>query len=409
MAADVVVEHRHVAAGHVGDGDLVLVLDQLAQDPAHRDHVVVGMGREADHPLVARQLRAAPDLGAERVEHQAVERPGRAVLRHQGGEPMLGVVVLGELEDRLPGLVGEPHDGAHGQLGRPLDAAEQPGRRLAGQGRGRGAVDVERRVRVALQERRRHLVVHLALDGAPHDRRLVLAGGEDQDLARLEDRGHPHRQRLARHVLLAEEVGRGILPGHQVQGDQPGAALGAGARLVEADVARPTDPQQLQIDAAGGADLGLVAPQLGVHLVAGEVPARDADLLPRDVELGEQILPHEPVVGVQAPRVHGVVLVEVERRDPREAEPVMPMQADQLAVDADRGGAGGQPEHRAAAGGGLGAHDLRDPARHQAAQIVGIVDDDGADMLGGHACSKGMRGDGDRHVTVPARGLTSFP
>ena len=142
VAADVVVEHRHVAAGHVGDGDLVLVLDQLAQDAAHRDHVVVGMGREADHPLVARQLGAAPDLGAQRVEHQAVERPGRAVLRHQGGEPMLGVVVLGELEDRLPGLVGEPHDGAHGQRGRPLDA--RPAARASPRGsarrprRGRG-------------------------------------------------------------------------------------------------------------------------------------------------------------------------------------------------------------------------------------------------------------------------------
>ena len=76
MAADVVVEHRDVAAGHVGDGDLVPVLDQLVEDPAHRDHVVVGMGREADDPLVARQLGAAPDLGAERVEHSPLSAPG---------------------------------------------------------------------------------------------------------------------------------------------------------------------------------------------------------------------------------------------------------------------------------------------------------------------------------------------
>ena len=84
MAAHVVVEHGHVAAGHVGDGDLVLVLHQFVQDATHRDHVVVGVGREADDPLIARELRAPPDLGAEGVEHQPVERTGRAVPRHQG-------------------------------------------------------------------------------------------------------------------------------------------------------------------------------------------------------------------------------------------------------------------------------------------------------------------------------------
>ena len=51
VPAHVVVEHREVAAGHVGDGDRVPVEGQLGEDPAHRDHVVVGMGREADDPL----------------------------------------------------------------------------------------------------------------------------------------------------------------------------------------------------------------------------------------------------------------------------------------------------------------------------------------------------------------------
>ena len=41
VAADVVVEHRDVAARHVRDEYLVLVLDQLAEDAAHRDDVVV--------------------------------------------------------------------------------------------------------------------------------------------------------------------------------------------------------------------------------------------------------------------------------------------------------------------------------------------------------------------------------
>src|SRR5467141_1383648 len=48
--------------------------------------------------------------------------------------------------------------------------------------------DVERRVRMPLQERGGNLEVDLALDGAPDDRCLVLAGGEDGDLAGFHDR-----------------------------------------------------------------------------------------------------------------------------------------------------------------------------------------------------------------------------
>ena len=43
VAAHVVIEHGEAPAGHVGHGDLVVVFHQLPEDPAHRDHVVVGM------------------------------------------------------------------------------------------------------------------------------------------------------------------------------------------------------------------------------------------------------------------------------------------------------------------------------------------------------------------------------
>ena len=48
------------------------------------------------------------------------------------------------------------------------------------------------------------------------------------------------------------------------------------------------------------------------------------------------------------PGIHRVVLVEVERDDVGEAEPLLAVQPDQLAVDADRRGAGGEAEHRRA-------------------------------------------------------------
>src|SRR5688500_13460050 len=102
-----------------------------------------------------------------------------------------------------------------------------------------------------LQERGGHLVIHLAFDRAPDDVRLVLAGREDQDLARLEDGGDPHRDRLAGDVLLAEEVRRAVLAGDEVEGDEAGAALQAGAGLVEADVPGAPDSEELEVDASG--------------------------------------------------------------------------------------------------------------------------------------------------------------
>src|SRR5439155_1608013 len=56
VAHHVVIENRDVPARHVGDDGRVLVLPQLAHDPAHRDDVVVGMRRKDQHPPARRQL-----------------------------------------------------------------------------------------------------------------------------------------------------------------------------------------------------------------------------------------------------------------------------------------------------------------------------------------------------------------
>ena len=123
----------------------------------------------------------------------------------------------------------------------------------------RRAVDEEGGVRVPLKERRRHLEVDLSLDGAAHDRRLVLARREDRDLARLENRGDTHRDRFLRHELLAEEVGRGISARDRIEVHEARPAVRAGAGLVEADVARLADPEDLEIDSTRSLDRELVA------------------------------------------------------------------------------------------------------------------------------------------------------
>ena len=93
----------------------------------------------------------------------------------------------------------------------------------------------------------------------------------------------------------------------------------------------------------------LVATALGLELTPRQVPPRDVDVLRDDVELGEQIFPHEPMVGVHAPGIHRVVLIEVESDHLREAEPLLPMHADELAIHADGRRSRRQTEHGAAA------------------------------------------------------------
>ena len=62
MAGHVVIEYRDVPARHVRHDDLVFVFPQLAQNAAHRDDVVIRMGREHEYALVRGQLGASPNL-----------------------------------------------------------------------------------------------------------------------------------------------------------------------------------------------------------------------------------------------------------------------------------------------------------------------------------------------------------
>ena len=345
VAPHLVIEDRDVAGGLVRDRDLVPVLVQLAQHAAHRDHVVVGVRAEHDDPAPARELALAPDLGDQAVEDLAVDRLRGAVARDQRAQVVVAVVDRGEAQDALPRLLGEPEHRLHLELGRPLDLSDQPRRPDARELSGRGRVQVDGRVRVLLQVRRGDVRVDVPFDRAADDPGLVLAGRDQRDLPRLEDRRDAHRDRLGRHVLLAEEVGRGVLARDRVQVDEPRARAAPRARLVEADVPAPAHTQDLEVDAPGAADRLLVFARVCVHLAPAQVATRDVHVLGADVHVLEQILPHEPVVAVDAPRVHGKVFVEVERHRVREGEPLLAVHADQLAVDAHRGRAGCKPEH----------------------------------------------------------------
>src|SRR5689334_6932876 len=171
---------------------------------------------------------------------------------------MIRVVALRELEDRLVRLLGQPDDGANRQLRRPLDFIDEPRRGNARElGAGR-AVDVERGIWMALQERCSHLDVDVALDGAPDDAGLVLACGENGDLSRIDDGRDAHRDRFARHELFPEEISCRVATRDRVERHDSRSTIRAGAWLVEPNVPRLADAEDLEVDPAGAVDRVLI-------------------------------------------------------------------------------------------------------------------------------------------------------
>src|SRR4029079_424323 len=259
---------------------------------------------------------------------------------------------------------------------------------------------------VTLEKRRRDLDVDLAFDGALNDARFVLAGGDDRALARVANCRAAHRHRLARHELLAEEVGGGVLARDRIERDEPRAAIGAGAGLVESDVPRLADAENLKVDAARAHDLLLELASGRPDILTRHLARRDVDVRRIDVDLREEILPHEAVVGVDALLRHRVVLVEVERHDVLEAQSLVAMHANQLAIDPDRRRSSGQTEDYGLSLCPLPSHEGRDALRDEPCDLLVIVDDDRANELSLRGAVNDMRkGGAIRRIAHPPRFL----
>ena len=85
------------------------------------------------------------------------------------------------------------------------------------------------------------------------------------------------------------------------------------------------------------------------------------------------------MVGVNALLRHRVVLVEVERHDVCEAQPLVAVHANELAIDADRRRSGREAEHRPLAGRGAFADQRRDSIGDESRDVFVVLDDHGAD------------------------------
>ena len=128
-------------------------------------------------------------------------------------------------------------------------------------------------------------------------RAFVVAGGQQQALARFEDRAHAHRDGQSRHFLLAAEEAGVVAHGFGGQRLEPRAAAQRRARLVEGDVAVAADAQHLQVDAAFVGDHPFVLLAIGLEI---QSPAVGHVRVARvDVDVIEQVLLHEVAIALR--------------------------------------------------------------------------------------------------------------
>lgn len=137
---------------------------------------------------------------------------------------------------------------------------------------------------------------HGAEEAVPDGLRLVRAAGDQQNPLGLHNGLHTHGVRLPGHLrLVFKEAGVGG-DGALRQGHLMGTAGKAAVRLVEADVSVAADAQQLEIDAVmllnDPVIPGALQSAVGLGAVRQEASVR------RDIDMVEQILPHEAAVAL---------------------------------------------------------------------------------------------------------------
>ena len=206
-----------------------------------------------------------------------------------------------------------------------------------------------------------------SLDRSGNGLRLRLSEGEEEHLARFHDGADTHRDHVLRHVVdLAEEPG--IVLRSALRERLDARARGQrGSRLVEPDVPIGADADDLQVDPPHRADLFLVS--LAEAGDIGRIAVGDVDVLPADVDVAEEILPHERDVGLRVVFGQADVFVEVERPH---AAPVE-VELDQLPVEKLGRAARGQAEDRV----GFVAYEAGDQIRgNRRSSLFGGLDDD---------------------------------
>ena len=255
------------------------------------------------------------DRAHELLEDVVGDALGRAVMPQQVMQVVVAEIVVRQLEQGSARLLAEPQNRPLDQRPRPFHIAQQPRRGHSGQLAAGSRVDQHRRVGVLLQVRSRHPGRDRAFGHFADDLGLMLAQGDEQDLAGVIDRAQAHREGLRRHVGFTVEVARQGPAGDRIERAQPRPAAFVRIGLVAADMTVGADAEQQDVDAAGAFDFGLELAAMAfdrgrrrraveqMHLACGNFH-RHQQLLAKPVVVALHLLGFQPVQLVQSEYDH---------------------------------------------------------------------------------------------------------
>ena len=168
---------------------------------------------------------------------------------------------------------------------------------------------------------------------------LVVAVDEDHDLLRVHHGGDADGEGgLGDFVYVIVEKAAVGDDGVRGEGLLAGAALEAGAGLVEGDVAVGADAAHEEVDAAGRGDGLFIVGALSFQ-VRG-VAVQDMDVLFLDIDVAEEVVPHKGVVALRMLFRQVYVLIHVERNHVLEGNFSGLVQFNQFPVHSQRGASG---------------------------------------------------------------------
>ena len=188
-------------------------------------------------------------------------------------------------------------------------------------------------------------MVHPVLNHVVQRTGLLGTVAENEHLAGIHHGAHTHRQGLLGHLrLVVVEEAAVSLDGIGGKGFDAGTAGEAGARLVEGDVAVGAYAAHEKVDAAGLGNHLLVVGALRQQV--GRIAVEDVHILGLDVDVAEEVGPHEAVVALGMLHIEAHILVHVERHHILEADFAFLVELHQMLVQAERRTTGGASQHK---------------------------------------------------------------
>ena len=189
-------------------------------------------------------------------------------------------------------------------------------------------------------------------DGSLQSASLVVAVADDEHFLSVKHCANANGEgRLGHLVYIALEeaaVGDNCIGGEALL---TGAALEAGERLVESDVAVGTNTAHEEVDTASSLDGSFVGSALCYNIFC--VTIEDVYVLLLDVDMAEEVVPHEAVVAFGMLFGQTYIFVHVEGDNIFEAHLTGLVKLNEVLVEAQRTTASGATQHERLLGSGV--------------------------------------------------------